>query len=498
MLSPLAVKAIPFRIKMDNDLKNIAAPGPRVLIIDDNRTTSAMLADILRENGYEPKTAGDGAEGLKVVSEWNPSVVLLDLVIPGMSGIEVCKKIRGSEPKARPSIIVVSLKDDKDTVVNALKNGADDFIIKPVHDAELVARVKAQTRIAEFYKGVEDDRQNLERILDITNVIAATLDANEILNVIVSKVAEVTSAIRCSIVLIAGEDEAYVLASHDDPAIRDFRLDLAKYPEIQEAVLTKKVLAIEDMTNHPLFGKVKDRIKDFAGMSVLIAPIVFNDDVLGTIFLRTNRKGGFSKRELDFLKIVANSAFHAIKNARLFEKISREKDRLGELAIKDHLTALYNHNFFYTKLEEEFERAVRYDLPLSLIMMDIDDFKNINDIYGHRVGDNVLKDLAAMIRRGGRKTDTVARYGGEEFAVILPHTGLKGAIEEAERLRLLIEGHTYAGLMKNRITVSLGVASYPHSGVINSGDLVNHADNALYKAKWAGKNRVHVDDGEDV
>ncbi|MBI5237380.1 MAG: GGDEF domain-containing protein, partial [Deltaproteobacteria bacterium] len=220
---------------------------------------------------------------------------------------------------------------------------------------------------------------------------------------------------------------------------------------------------------------------------------VFNEDVLGTLFLRTRKnKNGFSRKELDFCRIVANASFHAIKNAKLFERVTKEKEYLKELAVKDQLTTLYNHNFFYSRLEEEFDRSVRYETHMSIIMMDIDNFKQINDTYGHRVGDIVLREVGALIKKGVRKTDIVARYGGEEFSVILPQTAIKGAAEEADRLRQLIESHAYAGLAKENITVSLGVASYPHKDIMNSGDLVTAADDALYKAKHEGKNMVKV------
>jgi two-component system cell cycle response regulator len=161
------------------------------------------------------------------------------------------------------------------------------------------------------------------------------------------------------------------------------------------------------------------------------------------------------------------------------------------LAVTDSLTGLYNHNFFYTRLEEEFNRALRYNTTLSIIMMDIDDFKKINDTYGHRTGDMVLKEMANVIRKLVRKTDVVSRYGGEEFAIILPHTNLEGAEEEADRIRENILKHEYPGLSKQTISVSLGVAAYAQKGaIINSGDLVNLADTALYEAKRSGKNRV--------
>lgn len=466
----------------------------KILIIDDNQTNTTILEDVLGSNGYEIRHTGDGAEGLKIIEEWKPSVILLDLVMPSMDGIDVCRKIREiRDLPSRPSVIIVSMKGDKETIVDALSVGADDFIVRPFNEAELVARVRAQLRISDFYKEVEEDNRALSTILDISNAVSATLDPSEVLNVIVNKVADITEAVRCSIVLIVKKDEGYVLASHEDPSIKELKIDLKKYPEIKQVVSTKTPLAVEDMVNHPLMQGVKGSLQGMEDMSLLIVPIVFNDEVLGTLFLRTRRKElGFSRKEIDFCQIVANSSFHALKNARLFEEVTKEKDYLKEVAIRDHLTSLYNHNFFYTRLEEEFERAVRYETPLSLIMLDIDNFKQINDTYGHRVGDVVLREIAAIVKKGVRKTDIVARYGGEEFAVILPHTMLKGATEEAERLRELIASHAYAGLAQDQITVSIGVAAYPQKGAMNSGDLVNFADDALYKAKWAGKNCVKV------
>ena len=476
-------------------LKKDKLTNKRVLIIDDNLTSKAVLEDILRAGGYETRHALDGVEGLRKVAEWKPAAVLLDLVMPGMDGMEVCRKIRHMKLPVRPAVIIVSVKDGKETVVEALSNGADDFIVKPFNESELVARVTAQIRISEFYRELEEDKRNLETMVEITGALSATLDSSEVLSVIVNKVAEVMEAVRCSIVLIVKDDEGYVLASHEDPSVRELRIDLSKYPEIKEVISKKVPLALDDITTHPLMSGVKKNIKELHGMSVLIVPIVFNDEVLGTLFLRTRRKeGGYAQKEVDFCRVVANSSFHALKNARLFEKVSMEKDYLKEMAVRDQLTSLYNHNFFYSRLEEEFERAVRYETPLSLILMDIDNFKHINDTYGHRVGDTVLKEISAMIKKGVRKTDVVARYGGEEFAVILPHTLLKGAVDEAERLREIIESHVYAGLVTDRITMSIGVASYPQKAAINSGDLVNHADNALYKAKWSGKNCVKVAD----
>ncbi len=477
-------------MKDSNDIFK-PAQDRRILIVEDDLVSKTMLEDVLRAHDYEVRHARDGMEGLQIVKSWVPSLILLDLVMPGMDGFMVCESLRKMDFHTRPSVIVISAKDDKETIAEALMKGADDFIVKPVDDLELLARIRAQLRIREFYKETEEDKRNLETILDITNAITATLDTTEVLDIIVKKVAEVTSALRCSIVLIVKREEGYVLASHENPAAKNLKLDLSKYPEIQEVIKTKSPLAVSDLARDPIMESARDLVKGLKNTSALIVPIVFNDEVLGTLILRTRRKGGgFSQKEIKFCQIVANSSYHAIKNARLFEKVLKEKEHLRELAITDQLTNLYNHNFFYNRLEEEFERAVRYRIPLSLIIMDVDDFKRINDNYGHRVGDTVLKEIASTIKNVVRKTDIVARYGGEEFAIILPYTTLHGAVEEAERIRDRVEKSTYGGLSSERITLSIGVATCPHKDIALSGDLVNMADNALYRAKKDGKNCV--------
>ncbi|MBI3399090.1 MAG: diguanylate cyclase [Deltaproteobacteria bacterium] len=469
-----------------------ASQMDKILIIDDDLTIKAMLEDMLHAHSYRTFHASNGREGIRLVKEHLPDIILLDLIMPKMDGIEVCKAIRNMTLPDRPSVIIVSSRGDQESIVEALGKGADDFVIKPVDNRELIARIKAQSRIRSFYQELQEDKKNLETILDITKAISSLLTTDEVLYTIVKKVADITAAVRCSIVLIAKEDVGYVLASHESPAIKEIKLDLNKYPEIKEVIKNKRPIVVEDIPKHPIMTEVKDLVKDLEKMNVLVLPIVWEEEVVGTLFLRTRRFGkGFTEKEINLCQIIANSAYHAIKNARLFEKVSKEKEEMKALAITDRLTELYNHDFFYTRLDEEFNRAVRYETPISLIMVDMDDFKKINDTYGHRTGDCVLKEIADMIKKLVRKTDIVARYGGEEFAIILPHTKLKGAEEEAERIRTAISSHTYANLTEENMSMSLGVASYPSGKtILNSGDMVNLADTALYEAKRGGKNRV--------
>jgi diguanylate cyclase (GGDEF)-like protein len=161
---------------------------------------------------------------------------------------------------------------------------------------------------------------------------------------------------------------------------------------------------------------------------------------------------------------------------------------IAEVAVRDGLTQLYDHSTFYAKLKTEIRRYKRYKTPVSLILIDIDDFKQFNDTHGHQEGDQVLVDLAALIKRATRDLDVAARYGGEEFAIILPQTGSEESALLAERLRIQVESSLGED---RRILISLGVATCPGDGK-SAGALVKKADQALYRSKRRGKNRVTV------
>jgi diguanylate cyclase (GGDEF)-like protein len=203
--------------------------------------------------------------------------------------------------------------------------------------------------------------------------------------------------------------------------------------------------------------------------------------------------------------LILNSVKRAVERIKLEEKIKEEENRLREyakelknknkllleLSNKDELTGVYNHRYFVNKLKEEFNRATRYNLPLTCVMIDIDDFKNINDLYGHPTGDKVLKKLGELLKDSIRDVDIVARYGGEEFVLILPLTDSENGIRMAERCRNSIENNDFGvGNRVIKITISLGVATYYNDNMENENILIGKADKALYVAKRKGKNRV--------
>ncbi|MGZ4199248.1 MAG: GGDEF domain-containing protein, partial [Thermoleophilia bacterium] len=242
----------------------------------------------------------------------------------------------------------------------------------------------------------------------------------------------------------------------------------------------------------------------------IVVPLLIRDQVEGYIEAVDAGARRFVEDEVELVQILANQAVVALQNGRLYETLKRQ-------AITDGLTGLHNHRYFYERLEEEVAKSKRYGAPLSLLMLDLDDFKRFNDAYGHPAGDQVLREIADILQRQlRRQIDVVARYGGEEFAVLLPSTPLSGAQAVGDRLQRQvsvrlededgaaelvgerIRAHVAEALFGDdldergvSITVSVGVATFPDNAADAEG-LVRAADKALYFAKRLGKNRVEI------
>lgn len=220
--------------------------------------------------------------------------------------------------------------------------------------------------------------------------------------------------------------------------------------------------------------------------SVIIVPLTSYGQTRGILIAESDEVGFFSEKDVKMLSVVARSAALALENAELHQ-------RMEELTMTDELTDTFNYRYFVRKLEEEKKRAQRYDLALSIVMIDIDWFKKLNDTFGHETGNNVLRRLSLAIKGCIRDVDIFARYGGEEFAIILPQTPLIEARQIGERIREQVEAMVTEvdDGAKVKITVSVGISSFPENGK-SQEELLSIADQALYRAKGSGKNIVCV------
>lgn len=225
--------------------------------------------------------------------------------------------------------------------------------------------------------------------------------------------------------------------------------------------------------------------------SLFLLPLLFENEVIGILAFIFKKADAPSLYQRELLKLLGNQAAMSLANARFHEEIKL-------VAVTDGLTGLYNHRHFQEKLSQEFSRLERFSDPLSLMLVDIDHFKKINDTYGHPVGDVVLRRVGEIIRKTIRNIDIAARYGGEEFAVILLGTDSKGALKMAERLRCAVSDEKFSGEKSDfRITISIGISTYSRD-IERKEEMVERADKALYSAKRGGRNQSILWSAEDV
>ncbi len=229
--------------------------------------------------------------------------------------------------------------------------------------------------------------------------------------------------------------------------------------------------------NNPLF--VKEKIK-----SLVAVPLRADGKIQGILFVDDFKVRHFAQGELSILSLLGNMAAFAIQKAKLLEATK-------QMALTDELTKLYNLRHFLVELDQEIKRAKRYNRPLALAMIDIDYFKKYNDTFGHQQGNKLLKKVALMLEKESRDGDIVARYGGEEFCIIMPETSAQKALGFAERIRKKVESTLCVKDMAECVTISMGLASYPHDAS-DASLLLEKADEALYQAKNDGRNCVRA------
>ncbi len=341
----------------------------------------------------------------------------------------------------------------------------------------LAGQVRAAMRNAALFAEVQQARDELRALYECVQALSASLELSTVLETVVAVTCQQFGYDRAAILLLDPSGDLIVRATHGVPVPVD-RVPLGHGAEGRAArdgqpVLTAEVSEDAPHTTAPLL----------AG-ATLAVPLVRDGRVMGAFSVGTARPGALGERDQRILTTLAGYAAIAIENARLYEQARH-------LASTDGLTGLLNHRAFRQALDRELERAKRYALPLSLVMIEIDHFKRYNDTYGHLQGDEVLRLVAHVLQKEHRKNvDTVARYGGDEFVVLLPHTTKATAGEVAERIRRTVEATPYiVGQQVTSVTLSLGVAAHPDDGDTIDA-LVDIADRRMYAAKVAGGNAV--------
>lgn len=634
--------------------------GPRstILVVEDEEGIARMIQVLLEARGFATLVSHSGDEALSRMAAHPVDLVLLDIMLPGIDGYEVCRRLKADSRWDHVPVVMLTAKDAVRDMVLGLEIGADDYITKPFNTEELIARIKVLLRmrgmsqelirrnrelqalnavalavsrslspeeilegalsrtleslgfaqglvhlldaesgdlVLRAWSGLEEEPQaalcrlppgtawawraleqeeslvlpdaaqadgpgspptqpprslgaiplrlherklgvftvvghpgqqlspeemallaaigrhvalalenadlyaesrrkarEFEALNEVGRVMASTFNLQDILTRISQTVSSLLHAEAMSLMLLSPDGRVlstvtgYNLFDEAMQATETIRGRQGSSPSLV-AVREKRPVAIPDLQAEEIDAPWLKAARDRGYQSFLVVPLLAQDRAIGCMNLYLTERHEFSSDEIQILSTFSSQAAISIENARLFEETR-------QLAITDELTGLANHRQFYEQLAREMRRAQRYTRPLTLLMLDLDDFKGYNDRYGHLVGDQALRETAEVLRRNARDVDIVTRYGGEEFGIILPETDLAQAAYQAERIRVAVARHGFRGQESNPqgdLTVSIGVATLT-AGMRKIAELVQEADQALYRAKARGRNRLEL------
>jgi two-component system, cell cycle response regulator len=485
--------------------------GGRILVADGDATFVESASSVLRDAGFEVSSATMRDSVIAEFQKAIPDLLLLDMSMHGSDGVPLLQELKSEARWRDVPVFMVSSLPPEEMEETTIGSGAADFIGKPIRPRELVARVNAQLRMRrelataqlalrfaeEELQRARGEAENRRKVMDILAEVTGDLSSDEIYHIVARRVARALSLSRCSVILAKPGDKVGVVATaFDDPSLRNFEIELYRYPEIGRALEHGMPVLVEDLQSDPLCAEIrKEWEADGTHVpirSVIALPFTIGQTQAGVFLLRRMvNEPPLTTDDVEFAAAVIKAAVAAIHRAQLIETAKADNARLEVLAHTDPLTQVLNRRALTVRLTAEMERAKRYGTVITLLMLDLDHFKGVNDTAGHLVGDDVLREVATLIRESLRSIDLVARYGGEEFVVVLPGTRLTGAVKFAERTRELVERTVFTSAQGGvRLTASIGLASYPAPDIAGVDDFFARADEALYRAKVAGRNKV--------
>ena len=448
----------------------------RILIVEDDLFFREMFSAVLIAEGYSVDTAACGSDAFGMMAARQYGLVITDLVMPDISGMEILARVRENDPGI--DVIMVTGNANLESAIFALKHGARDYLVKPVNQDEFrhsVALCMQQRRLLDE----NEELKNMLNLFQASQTIAGCLELERVYHLMVDTLARELGVMR-ALGLFKDNDLL------DLKEVKGIPPDAAHYyfdalsVNVSECLHSNRMAMKVSLTGQGKPGPLEDITEAF------LLFVRSRDDLLGVVVLFNNPGDhlpdiGPYKKNIRFL---LEQSLRAFQNA---ENYSLARDML----FIDDLSGLFNHRYLDVALDRELKRAERYATHLSVLFMDLDSFKQVNDTYGHIVGSRVLKEVGALLKKSTREVDVVIRYGGDEYTIILVETGADAAGIVAERIRKQVEGYGFlaADGYGIRLTCSIGYACCPED-TSSKQELMEMADQAMYVGKSAGKNRI--------
>lgn len=448
----------------------------RVLVVDDILPNVKLLEAKLACEYYDVITATSGAEALEKVENENPDIVLLDIMMPGMDGFEVCARIKANNKTAHIPVVMVTALTDIQDKVRGLEAGADDFLSKPIDDIALMARVRSLARLKmamDEWRIRENAANQFGVVTEQVNLMNEPVQGARILLI------EDKEFDKDKIVESLTKDLNIVM--HAENGIKGIELSTSQDFDILMVSLNLKE---EDGLRLCSHLRSNERTRNLP-----IVMISEKEDLARVAHGLEIGAHDYILRPLEKNELLARVRTQ-VRRKRFQERLRSTYEISLSMALTDSLTGLYNRRYLEVHLEKLIESNAQSHKALGILFLDIDHFKAVNDTHGHKVGDEVLQIFAERLKNGTRSFDLVSRLGGEEFVVILPDVTPERAYMVAERLRRAISDEPFKCSAEGgelRITTSVGGATINNGGHSVS-TILERADKCLFEAKNAGRN----------
>ncbi len=448
----------------------------RVLVVDDILPNVKLLEAKLKAEFYDVLTATSGQDALDMLEKVIPDIVLLDVMMPGMDGFEVCQRIKENPKTAHVPVVMVTALTDTTDRVRGLQSGADDFLSKPLNDIALLARVRSLVRLkmtVDEWRARESTASQLGMTEEDQSVMTQPVEGANILVIEdqsfeSDKFVDTLQVDNDNVTVVTSGAEAMKLITEKDFDLMAVSLNLKN----------------EDGLRLSSYIRSTERTR-----SVPILMIGTDDDMQRIAHGLEIGAHDYILRPVDRNELLARVRTQ-IRRKRFQEKLRATYEISLSLALVDSLTGLYNRRYFETHLQKLLAKSKEDGKKFGLLIMDIDRFKDINDTHGHTVGDEILKIYGERLQYNIRGFDMVARFGGEEFVVLLPDVSQETAYHVGERLRRAISDTPFVcNVADGQLTVTASIGG----AIIEPGDysvaeVLDRADKALYEAKESGRN----------